>query len=199
MDYVKAAWTDIGCQVDFWTVDMRPGKPCAFGRRKEKVWFGLPGNPVSALVSFLLTARPALLRLQGRAQVLPRTIPSVLSEPLANHAGRRHFMRVKLDERGCARSAGDAIFASSKRDGERGRFGGCSAANNDSCRSDGVGAVVGCSCIVTRNFRMYREFFVTILGRLQAFPPSALKQAARSCNVDYPSQARLNSSTTTTN
>jgi molybdopterin molybdotransferase len=106
MDFVKAAWMAIGCQVDLWRVDMRPGKPFAFGRRKEKVLFGLPGNPVSALVSFLLLARPALLRLQGAREVLPRTIPTVLSEPLANHAERRHFMRVKLDERGCARSAG---------------------------------------------------------------------------------------------
>jgi molybdopterin molybdotransferase len=85
---------------------MRPGKPFVFGRQQEKFLFGLPGNPVSALVSFLLLARPALLRLQGAREVLPRAIPAVLSEPLANHAGRRHFMRVKLDERGGARSAG---------------------------------------------------------------------------------------------
>jgi molybdopterin molybdotransferase len=106
MDWVKAAWTAIGGQIDFWTVAMRPGKPFAFGRRKEKVLLGLPGNPVSALVSFLLLARPALLRLQGAREVLPRTVPAALSEALANHAGRRHFMRVKLDERGGARSAG---------------------------------------------------------------------------------------------
>ena len=68
--------------------------------------FGLPGNPVSALVTFLLLARPALLRMQGAREVLPRTMPATLSEPLANHAGRRHFMRVTLDERGGARSAG---------------------------------------------------------------------------------------------
>jgi len=106
MDWVKAAWTAIGGQIDFWSVDMRPGKPFVFGRREEKFLFGLPGNPVSALVSFLLLARPALLRLQGAREVLPRTVPAVLSEPLANHAARRHFMRVKLDERGGARSAG---------------------------------------------------------------------------------------------
>jgi molybdopterin molybdotransferase len=47
-----------------------------------------------------------LLRLQGAREVWPRTVPAALSEPLANHAGRRHFMRVKLDERGGARSAG---------------------------------------------------------------------------------------------
>jgi molybdopterin molybdotransferase len=106
MDRVKEAFAAIGGQIDFWTVDMRPGKPCAFGRRKEKLWFGLPGNPVSALVCFLLLARPALLRLQGAREVLGRTIPATLREPLANDAGRRHFMRVTLDERGGARSAG---------------------------------------------------------------------------------------------
>jgi len=106
MDWVKAAFAAIGGQIDFWTVAMRPGKPFAFGRWKEKLFFGLPGNPVSALVSFLLLARPALLRLQGAREVLPRTISAILTEPLVNHAERRHFMRVTLDGRGGARSAG---------------------------------------------------------------------------------------------
>jgi molybdopterin molybdotransferase len=106
MDFVKTAWTDIGGQVDFWTVDMRPGKPFAFGRWGEKLFFGLPGNPVSALVSFLLLTRAALLGLQGAREVGPRTVPATLLEPLANSGGRRHFMRVRLDERGGARSAG---------------------------------------------------------------------------------------------
>lgn len=106
MDWVKAAFEAIGGRLDFWTVAIRPGKPFAFGYWKEKFLFGLPGNPVSALVSFLLLARPALRRLQGAREVLPRTIPATLSEPLANYAGRRHFMRVTLDERGGARSAG---------------------------------------------------------------------------------------------
>jgi len=106
MDWVKAAFAAIGGQVDFWSVSMKPGKPVAFGRWKEKLFCGLPGNPVSALVTFLLLARPALLRLQGAREVLPWTIPATLCEPLANHAGRRHFMRVMLDERGGARSAG---------------------------------------------------------------------------------------------
>jgi molybdopterin molybdotransferase len=106
MDWVKAAFTAMGGQIDFWTVDMKPGKPFAFGRWQEKVLFGLPGNPVSALVTSLLLAQPALLRLQGAREVLSRTIAATLSEPLANHAARRHFMRVTLDERGGARSAG---------------------------------------------------------------------------------------------
>jgi molybdopterin molybdotransferase len=106
LDWVKAAFTAIGGQIDFWTVSMKPGKPFAFGRWKEKLFCGLPGNPVSALVSFLLLARPALLRLLGAREVLPRTIPARLSEPLANQTGRRHFISVTLDDRGGARSAG---------------------------------------------------------------------------------------------
>jgi molybdopterin molybdotransferase len=107
MDWVKAAFAAIGGSLDFWKVDMRPGKPFMFGRWRDKLFFGLPGNPVSALVTFLLLARPALLRLQGAREVLPRTVPATLSEPLANLDGRRHFMRVALDERGGARSAGN--------------------------------------------------------------------------------------------
>jgi molybdopterin molybdotransferase len=107
MDWVKPAFASIGGQLDFWRVDMRPGKPFAFGQWEDKLFFGLPGNPVSALVSFLLLAKPALLRLQGARDVLPRTISAVLTEPLVNHAERRHFMRVTLDGHGGARSAGN--------------------------------------------------------------------------------------------
>jgi len=106
MDWVKPAFAAVGGQIDFWRVDMRPGKPFAFGRWQEKLFFGLPGNPVSALVSFLLLAKPALLRLQGARDVLPRTIFVTLTEALVNHSERRHFMRVTLDGRGAARSAG---------------------------------------------------------------------------------------------
>ena len=91
MDWVKAAFAAIGGQLDFWTVAMRQGKPFAFGRWREKLFFGLPGDPVSALVSFLLLARPAGLRLQGARDVLPRSIPTTLSAALANEGVRRQF------------------------------------------------------------------------------------------------------------
>ncbi len=107
MDWVKAAFAAIGGQLDFWKVDMKPGKPFVFGRWQDRFFFGLPGNPVSALVSFILLARPALLRLQGADEVLPRIFPATLSEPLANNAARRHFMRVALDAQGRAHSAGN--------------------------------------------------------------------------------------------
>lgn len=107
MDWVKAAFTGIGGQLDLWKVAMRPGKPFAYGRWKEKLFFGLPGNPASALVTFIILTRPALLRMQGARDVLGPTMCAMLSEPLANPGERRHFMRVTLDARGGARSAGN--------------------------------------------------------------------------------------------
>ena len=106
MDWVRTAFTEIGGQLDFWSVAMRPGKPFAFGRRGGKLFFGLPGNPVSALVTFFLLVRPALLRLQGARSILPPHQSGALAEPLANHGHRRHFMRVTLDADGGVRSAG---------------------------------------------------------------------------------------------
>ncbi len=106
MDWVKAALAGIGGQVDFWTVAIRPGKPFAFGRWQKKALFGLPGNPASALVTFFLLARPALLHLQGASELFPRTIPALLSEPLANPGERRQFARVAWEAGGTLRSAG---------------------------------------------------------------------------------------------
>jgi len=106
-DWIKPAFTEIGGQLDFWKVDMRPGRPFAFGRWHEKLFFGLPGNPVSAHVTFHLLVRPALLRLQGARDVLPLTVPATLAEPLINPTPRRHFMSVVLDAARHARPAGD--------------------------------------------------------------------------------------------
>jgi molybdopterin molybdotransferase len=105
-DFVKAAFTGNGGKLDFWKVAMRPGKPSAFGRWNKKLFFGLPGNPASALVTFMVLARPALLRMQGARDVFGSTLAAVLAEPLANPKDRRHFMRVALDADGYARSAG---------------------------------------------------------------------------------------------
>ena len=66
----------------------------------------LPGNPVSAFVTFLLLVRPALLRMQGARDIALRSHPGVLAEPLANSGGRRHFVRVTTDTLGRVRSSG---------------------------------------------------------------------------------------------
>ena len=106
LDFVKAAFEKLGGVMDFWRVAIKPGKPFVFGRRGEKLLFGLPGNPVSALVTFLLLVRPALWRWQGATNFLPPITHGILAEALTNHGDRRHFMRVRVDESGAVRSTG---------------------------------------------------------------------------------------------
>jgi molybdopterin molybdotransferase len=106
MDFVKTAWEQLGGTLEFWKVAMRPGKPFVFGRWRDSYLFGLPGNPVSAFVTFLLLVRPALLRWQGATDLALPRVPGVLTEPLANPGERRHFMRVTVNSSGEVRSAG---------------------------------------------------------------------------------------------
>jgi molybdopterin molybdotransferase len=105
LDFVKSAFEQLGGVLDFWKVSIRPGKPFVFGRLGEKLLFGLPGNPVSAVVTFLVLVRPALLRWQGAERVEMPSHPGTLTEPLANTGDRRHFMRVLADEQGAVRPA----------------------------------------------------------------------------------------------
>jgi molybdopterin molybdotransferase len=106
MDFVKSAFEELGGRLQFWKVAIKPGRPFVFGRHQKKVLFGLPGNTVSAFVTFLLLARPALLRWQGAVKVsLPATL-AILAEPLSNPDNRRHFMRVAVDAKGNVHSAG---------------------------------------------------------------------------------------------
>ncbi len=105
-DFVKDAFRQLGGELDFWKVAIRPGRPFAFGRRGEKFLFGLPGNPVSAFVTFLLLVWPALARWQGARPAGPPVRFATLAEPLSNPGDRRHFMRVTVDADGKARSAG---------------------------------------------------------------------------------------------
>ena len=106
MDFLKQAFEQIGGRLELWKVAMKPGRPFVFGRYRGKLLFGLPGNPVSALVTFLLLVRPALLRWQGATDVSSPAHPGVLAEPLTNPGERRHFMRVKVDPTGKVQSAG---------------------------------------------------------------------------------------------
>jgi molybdopterin molybdotransferase len=106
MDFIKSAFTALGGELDFWKVAIRPGRPFVFGRRLGKFLFGLPGNPVSAFVTFLLLVRPALARWQGAAQVSLPVHSGTLAEPFSNPGGRRHFVRVAVDSMGQVRSAG---------------------------------------------------------------------------------------------
>jgi molybdopterin molybdotransferase len=105
-DLVKAAFVSLGGTVDFWQVAMKPGKPFVFGKLGKKFLFGLPGNPVSAFVTFLVLVHPAILKMQGATDLSWPAHPGVLAEPLHNRGGRRHFMRVCLDGTGRVWSTG---------------------------------------------------------------------------------------------
>lgn len=92
-DVVRAVIEELG-QIDFWRVNLRPGKPLAFGSLGDVPFFGLPGNPVSAMVTFDVFVRPTLLRMAGRPDASP-TVEATLREPLKSD-GRRSYIRVKL-------------------------------------------------------------------------------------------------------
>ncbi len=100
-DFVKAALDRLGAEQHLWLVDMRPGKPIAFatipsaGKRALPV-FALPGNPVSAMVTFELFARPALLRLGGHARLQRPVVRARAGAPIANPGKRRGYLRVTL-------------------------------------------------------------------------------------------------------
>jgi molybdopterin molybdotransferase len=96
-DHVKPALTALGVQEVFWRVAMRPGKPLWFGRRGAQLVFGLPGNPVSAMVTFLLFARPALRAMQGAPATPPRR-RAVLGAPVARQRSRDEAVRVRIDD-----------------------------------------------------------------------------------------------------
>jgi molybdopterin molybdotransferase len=95
-DHVKGALTELGVTELFWRVALRPGRPTWFGSRDTRLVFGLPGNPVSAIVTFLLFVAPALRALQGRPAQTATTVK--LGESIARHSGRDECVRVRLED-----------------------------------------------------------------------------------------------------
>lgn len=106
LDFVKAAFEALGGKKQFWRVAIRPGKPFVFGTLGGKFLFGLPGNPVSAFVTFLLLVRPALRRWQGASETSLPNYSAVLGAPLSNPGDRRHFIRVHCAADGKVFSSG---------------------------------------------------------------------------------------------
>ena len=92
-DLVKDVLSDLGMEMIFWQVAMKPGKPLAFGTIGRKPVFGLPGNPVSSMVSFEQFVRPSLLKMMGYRQLFRPTVEAVLKEDVCKERGRRHFIR----------------------------------------------------------------------------------------------------------
>jgi molybdopterin molybdotransferase len=96
-DHVKPALAALGVEEVFWRVALRPGKPMWFGRRGTQLVFGLPGNPVSAVVCFLLFARPALAALQGATDP-PQRGRAILGEAVPRQRTREEAVRVRLED-----------------------------------------------------------------------------------------------------
>lgn len=98
-DLVKQILAEQG-NINFWRVRMRPGKPVAFGMLGETPLLGLPGNPVSAAVTFELFGRPAIRRMLGALQIERPVVEVVLAGADIRRADRRHFVRARLESRG---------------------------------------------------------------------------------------------------
>lgn len=92
-DMVKEVLGKLG-EMNFWRVSMRPGKPQAFGHIQGKPLFGLPGNPVSVMVSFEQFVRPALLKMMGHREIFRPQATAVLDAPMGRKTGRTEFIRV---------------------------------------------------------------------------------------------------------
>jgi molybdenum cofactor synthesis domain-containing protein len=95
-DLVKRTMLDLGVEQVFWGVKFKPGKPLFYGTRGETRLFGLPGNPVSAVVCFDLFVRPALMRMTGRTDKNRPRITVYFERQIVNKFGRLHAMRVSL-------------------------------------------------------------------------------------------------------
>jgi molybdopterin molybdotransferase len=95
-DFIRPVLVELGGEVRFWKLRMRPGAPVGFGRLGDIPWLGLPGNPVSTMVTFELFARPAIRKLSGRAKPFRRSTPVTVGEPIRVTARLQHFLRVVL-------------------------------------------------------------------------------------------------------
>ena len=95
-DLVKSTMLDLGVDQVFWGVKFKPGKPLFYGSRGETRLFGLPGNPVSAMVCFDLFVRPALMLMMGREDRRRPRIMVYFEQDIVNRFGRLHAMRVSL-------------------------------------------------------------------------------------------------------
>ncbi len=109
-DFVREVLAELGVKELFWKVNIKPGRPTAFGLKDGKPVFSVPGNPVSALITFEQFVRPALLAMMGHVRVFRPVVKARLFEPVRKKEGRMQFMRVlvKTGEEGLTvSSSGD--------------------------------------------------------------------------------------------
>ena len=96
-DFTRSVMADMGAEIGFWRTRIRPGGPLAFGTLDGRPWIGLPGNPVSAMVTFELFVRPALLRMRGEARIYTQPIPVKLDDEITVSGDLTHYLRVIVD------------------------------------------------------------------------------------------------------
>jgi molybdopterin molybdotransferase len=99
-DYIRTVLAELGVQLEVWKVRMRPGAPLGFGRLGTMPWIGLPGNPVSTMVTFELFVRPMLRRMLGHTRLFRKPVRVTLAEPVNTGAQLTHFLRaiVSVDD-----------------------------------------------------------------------------------------------------
>jgi molybdopterin molybdotransferase len=92
-DFTKAVFSELGAEMNFWKLAIRPGQPLAFGKIQGKLAFGLPGNPVSSMVTFEQLVRPALLKMSGCRTYGRPVVQALFQERFSKRGDRRHFLR----------------------------------------------------------------------------------------------------------
>ena len=112
-DYVKDVVSEIGA-IDFWRIALKPGKPLAVGRVGDALFFGLPGNPVSTIVTYLLFVAPAVDLLAGASPQPPLTLRARIAQSVRHVPGRREYMRgtVRAEREGVGVGDGDGLRVS---------------------------------------------------------------------------------------
>ncbi|MPY25331.1 bifunctional molybdopterin-guanine dinucleotide biosynthesis adaptor protein MobB/molybdopterin molybdotransferase MoeA [Shewanella psychropiezotolerans] len=91
-DFIKLALDRVG-KINFWRINMRPGRPLAFGQIGDSLFFGLPGNPVAVMVSFIQFVQPALRKLAGEKNWQPSLVPAIADCKMRSREGRTEFIR----------------------------------------------------------------------------------------------------------
>ncbi len=92
-DFTKPVFQELGGEMNFWKLAIRPGQPVAFGKIGKTLAFGLPGNPVSSMITFEQLVRPAMLKMCGSTVLARPVVQAILQEKFSKRPDRRHFLR----------------------------------------------------------------------------------------------------------
>jgi molybdopterin molybdotransferase len=92
-DFVTEVLVKLGIDIIFEWIKMKPGRPCVFGKKENTLFFGLPGNPVSAMISFTQFVRPAILKKMGAKNIEKPVVHAIIREDIKKKTGRTNFIR----------------------------------------------------------------------------------------------------------